>query len=142
MSANNASIIDACIEKYREKRHPISLFGKTVRDFFIDHPLLTTPPLPVVHSVRFRLKDDAHLRDKIERKLSEGRSISPETLLKSVNDLAGVRVLHLHLEQFRSIDNAIREHVKQGHWHFFEPPKAYTWDPESIKWFESLGLEV
>lgn len=32
--------------------------------------------------------------------------------------------------------------IKRGEWTLAEPPKAYTWDPEARKYFETLGYEV
>jgi ppGpp synthetase/RelA/SpoT-type nucleotidyltranferase len=31
---------------------------------------------------------------------------------------------------------------EQKDWHLPEPPKAYTWDPESKRFFENLNIDV
>ena len=62
-----------------------------------------------VHSLKHRVKEPSHLRDKLVRKLvaakSEGTAfdITPENLFGKVNDLAGLRILHLHTMQIRTI---------------------------------------
>ena len=32
--------------------------------------------------------------------------------------------------------------ITEKHWSLFEPPMAYTWDPETEKYFQALGLET
>ncbi len=87
------------------------------------------------------MKDEERLRKKIVRKkVDENRDITPENLFKEITDLSGVRVLHLHMEQFVQINDVIQDQIKRGHWFPLEPPKAYTWDPDSVKFFDSLGL--
>lgn len=133
--------VEACIAEYRRKRHHINAFLKSVEGFFIQHPDLTSPPNPILHSVRARIKDENHLRDKLRRKSGSG-AIAPEQLLDRITDLAGVRLLHLHQGQFESIHRVIREQVQLGDWYLNEDPLAYTWDPESKIFFERLGLRT
>lgn len=141
--AIDPAILERCIERYREQRHSISVFGNSVRDFFATHPELTGGDMPAIHSVRYRLKDEDHLREKIRRKKTkEDRDITPDNLFTEITDLAGVRVLHLHMEQFRDIHRAITDYYTAGHWALHETPKAYTWDPEFRQFFEGLGLET
>lgn len=142
-SPPDPAVIEQCIARFREEGHNIHVFGKSVYQFFDEHPNLRTGDQPDIHSCKYRLKDEEHLREKIRRKkVSEGKDIIADTLLKEITDLVGVRVLHLHTEQFAAIHNVIEEHCAQGHWCHQEPPKAYTWDPESRGYFEDLGLET
>ena len=136
-------VVDACLAAYHSQRHNLSIFANGVREFFADHPTLACGPFPTIHSVKFRLKDPEHLRTKIVRKkVDENREITPQNLFTEVTDLAGVRVLHLHMEQFESINQAIRDQIAAGHWFFFEAPKAYTWDPDSQEFYKALGLDT
>lgn len=121
---------------YREKKDDIELFRKQVLNFFE-----TSRHLPSVHSIKSRLKDENHLLEKVRRKWST-KKITPQNLLQVVTDLAGVRVLHLHTQQFASIHAAIMEHVEQGFWKLKERPVAYSWDPETTEYFRSLGLRA
>jgi putative GTP pyrophosphokinase len=59
-------------------------------------------------------------------------------VFQQITDIAGVRVLHLYLEQLRQIDDAIRN----KDWIFVENPKAYSWDPETIDFMKQLQLET
>jgi len=134
-------VIEACIAAFREEHHRIKVFGNGVRDFFATHPTLASGGFPPIHSVKFRIKDEEHIRSKIIRKkLEENRDITPDNLFKEITDLAGVRVLHLHKEQFVQIHKAIEDQIQRGYWFPLEPPTAYTWDPDSSDFFKSLGL--
>jgi putative GTP pyrophosphokinase len=137
------AVVDACIEAYRKQRHHINIFAAGVRDFFATHPSLAAGSFPTIHSTKFRLKDEDHLREKIIRKkVEENRDITPENLFKEVTDLAGVRVLHLHKEQFVAIHTSIQGQIDGGHWFPFEKAKAYTWDPDSREFYQGLGLDT
>ena len=132
-------LADACIERFRANRHRLQLFGQSVAAFFEDHPELRADP-SAVHSVKWRMKDEDHLRDKVKRKMADGKDITPDNLFQSVTDLAGVRVLHLHQAQFPDIHRQILKRVEEKDWILGEDPKAFSWDPESKTFFEGLGL--
>jgi ppGpp synthetase/RelA/SpoT-type nucleotidyltranferase len=135
-------VVESCVNAFLKEQHRIAVFGNGIRDFFSTHPTLTSGSLPAIHSVKYRVKDVDHLREKIVRKKTiENRDITPENLFTEITDLAGVRVLHLHMEQFVAIHEVIEQQKVQGHWYAVEPPKAYTWDPELQQFFVSLGIE-
>jgi putative GTP pyrophosphokinase len=134
------------LQVYDENLDSLELFYKTVRGFFEGRSLRK-----VVHSVRHRLKDIDHLLEKIERKNQDDDKRVPEerhgeinkdNLFERVTDIAGVRVLHLHLAQFKTINSEIMKKVDEEEFVLFEKPKAYTWDPESEKFFKSLGIQA
>lgn len=123
---------------YLARKDEIDLFRKQIVAFF-QTSQFDTAPLPLIHSVKSRLKDPSHLEDKVRRKWAE-KKIDPGNLFSVVNDLAGVRVLHLYTNQFSAIHSAITEHLRGGYWKFAEKPIAYSWDPETTNYFRSLGL--
>ena len=133
------------VETYHENLESFELFHKHVQNFFESRSLSQ-----YVHSIRHRLKDLDHLLEKIERKNTEDAALSiemkkgpvtAENLFKRITDLAGVRVLHLHVSQFEHIHHALMDKINEGEFTLFEAPKAYTWDPESNDYFGRLGLE-
>ena len=133
--------MEVIIEQVESQLHDIDLFrGYTVR-FFETHPHLTQSP-QIVHSVRSRMKDLQHLREKIQRKSSTEDPITPENIFDRITDIAGVRVLHLYQAQFAQIHHAINQKLDNKDWILYEEPKAYTWDPESRGFFENQGLNV
>ena len=92
------------IALYHQKQFAISKFLNNVKYFFENNPVLTTGPMPVVHSVKYRLKDPEHLKDKIlrkeEREKDSGLVITPENLFSVITDFAGIRILHIYQQQF------------------------------------------
>ncbi|MCJ8167590.1 RelA/SpoT domain-containing protein [Pontibacter sp. E15-1] len=78
-----------------------------------------------VHAVRYRVKEPIHLLKKIVRKKKEypERNLTVHNYLQHINDLAGVRVLHLQREHCFSIGKYIR-HT----WELKRMPYAYVND--------------
>ncbi len=133
--------MEIIIEQVQTQLHDINLFREYTVRFFETHPNLTQSP-QIVHSVKSRLKDLQHLREKIQRKSSPENPITPENIFDRVTDIAGVRVLHLYQTQFTQIHGAIHEKLDNQDWVLYEKPKAYTWDPESQGFFADHGLNV
>lgn len=132
--------IDDLIELYKEHRYEYERFLDAVRSYFQLEPTLNQPPLPVIHSLKWRLKDPGHLKDKLRRKFANGEVINESNLFEKITDFAGIRVLHLYQNQFIHIHNAIMKIVEDKEWKFVKPPVANTWDPESECYFKELGL--
>ena len=133
--------MEAIIERVQSQLHDIDLFRDYTVRFFETHPNLTQSP-QIVHSVRSRMKNLQHLREKVQRKSSTEDPITPENIFDRVTDIAGVRVLHLYQAQFTQIHCAINQKLDSQDWLLYEEPKAYTWDPESRGFFENQGLNV
>lgn len=134
--------IDSVIRYYSDNLDRLRSFQSAVVAFFESHSILKKGDLPIIHSIKTRLKDPDHLKDKLIRKREKGAIITEENLFKEITDLIGVRILHLYQDQFRQIHEVILEHIKQGDWAFVEAPKALTWDPESKEMFERLEVSV
>lgn len=149
--ANIKEVIDHCLERFDDIEHELSLFKDQVLLWFERHPRLVKCKPTIIHSVRHRLKEKAHLADKVKRKLMPDPDShqmemeaewNPESTFLSFTDLAGVRVLLLHQKQFEPVHAEIIRKVDSGDWFFHEDPKAYTWDPDSADYFVSLGIET
>lgn len=122
-----------------EKQYELKAFLQTVLFFFENNPALKG----IVHSVKSRMKDPEHLKDKIQRKLKSGKIIDENNLFTVVNDLIGVRVLYLYQDQFQLIHNELLKKVDETKDRMFvEAPKAYTWDPETREYFEKLNIHT
>ena len=133
--------MEGIIARVESERHNIDLFRENTVRFFETHPDLTQSP-QIVHSVKSRLKDLEHLREKIQRKSSTQDPITLENIFDRITDIAGVRVLHLYQTQFTQIHSAINQKLDSQDWILYEQPKAYTWDPESQDFFIDQGLNV
>lgn len=125
------------VELFKSKHIDFEVFANGIRQWFLGHESLTGR----VHSVKYRLKDLNHLREKLERKYSEVE-LTNEDFFVRMTDLAGVRVLHLHQAQFTHIHDAISAKIADNDWVLAEPAKAFTWDPESREFFAAQGLAV
>lgn len=134
--------IKNAVKAYEDKRFEYKQFLVGVEVFFKEHPLLNKKNRPIIHSIKSRLKEPSHLEEKLNRKLKKGIEIDENNIFDTITDFIGVRVLHLHQQQFESIHKAINDKIATGDWIFVESPKAYTWDPESESFYKSLGLET
>jgi putative GTP pyrophosphokinase len=133
--SDNQNVIDL----FKSLTHEFELFMEGVGGLFLKHPKISGEPFPIVHSIRKRIKNEGHLRDKLARKAAKGEIVNTDNCFDQVTDFAGVRVLHLRQEDFEKIKDVIDEKVSRHDWHLFEPPIAYTWDPEYEQYFLKLG---
>lgn len=101
---------------------------------------------PHVHSVRSRIKDPAHLQDKLARKIIKAKAGGPafgvtaDNLFESINDLAGLRILHLHSRQIVEIDAALKELFAEYRYSVLEDATARTWDDEYRSFYNGIGI--
>lgn len=137
----NNKIVDQIVQSYIHEKHLFERFMNAVVDTFRLEPELNKYGNPIIYTIKNRLKDVGHLRDKVERKWDEKDPLTPDNLFERVTDLAGVRVLHLYQDQFSDLHNLIQKQLDSGDWFLHENPVAYSWDPESSSFFEGLGLE-
>ena len=138
-----AKMIDSLLAEYEARREHIDIFRNSLMT-----ALTTSSELePFVHSLKTRPKDPNHLRDKLERKIAEAQregtafDITPENLLIRINDLAGIRILHLYTRQMEQIDPILRKIFDEQSYELIEPPFARTWDDEYREFFDSIGIE-
>ena len=131
--------MNAIIKRIESERYYIDLFRKSTASFFEEHPDLTQSRR-IIHSVKSRMKNWDRLRKKIQDKWSPEDPITSDNVFDRITDIAGVRVLHLYQAHFPQIHEAIIQRVDEEYWAFHEDPKAYTWDPDSIKFFEGQKL--
>lgn len=144
LSRSQIKLVDSLVEIYGKHRAQVALF----RDQLLLALSNSTELASLVHSIRSRLKDPDHLRDKLQRKMQKCKAdrrpfnVRPENLLTEVNDLAGVRILHLYTRQIRGIDTSLREILQENKYELLEGPFARTWDDESRLFFEECGIET
>jgi len=83
-----------------------------------------------IHSMKWRVKDPAHLKDKLLRKLEAQKikkkslDIKNETLFTKVNDLAGLRILHLYTQQMQYINPLLKNSIAEAKFKLVEGPIA------------------
>lgn len=136
--------IDELVEFYLRQQTPVILFRNSITDAFLESRELQQ----LIHSTRSRLKDPDHLRAKLLRKLqaskatSEPFQITKGNLFERINDLAGIRLLHLYTRQLESIDKVLKSIFHEMAIPVREGPFARTWDDESRSFFEEIGIQT
>ena len=140
--------MDEILKYVKESLSSFKAFTAYVETFFREDEVLNGD-LRIVHSTKSRIKYEAHLRQKIERKNADSirageteKLITKDNVFEKITDICGVRVLHLYQEQATTIHKRIMDQVAANEWFLVEQPKAYTWDPESIGFFRELGFET
>ncbi len=137
----NEALVNKIVKEYENEKHFFERFMNAVVDTFKLEPKLNEYGNPIIYTIKNRLKDVDHLKDKITRKWDDENPLTPENIFERITDLAGVRVLHLYQDQFSILHEHIQKQVDSGDWFLKEPPVAYSWDPESTSYFQKLGLE-
>ena len=101
-----------------------------------------------MHSVKWRMKDPEHLRDKLKRKILEGKKkgkpyrVTEKNLFWKVSDLAGLRILHLYTQQADAINKGLQVIFAEELFTVVEGPTARTWDDESREYFKGVGIRT
>lgn len=136
-------IIDAIVGEYVNRRSVALRFSENLANLFSANELTS-----LVHSMKYRAKDPEHLRDKLYRKMRKAIKddrefeITAENLFEKVNDLAGVRLLHLHTNQFPEINRIVLELLRQEGYNIVEGPTARIWDDEYSAVFNGMGVKT
>ena len=142
LTARDNKLIDSLVEEYVKEQHSVKAFLDQILTMLRESSELE----PHIHSIKYRLKDPEHLRDKLGRKLKKAKeekvdfTISKDNLFERINDLAGVRILHLYTAQIESLHPQIIKETKEKNFELMEKPFARTWDLESKSYFEELGF--
>lgn len=143
-SQRDQKLLNSLLQRYEQERHNIGTFQGQLLTSLNESPQLSDH----VHSIKSRLKDPLHLREKLLRKMVEARAsktdfdITPDNLLEKVNDLVGIRILHLYTRQIREIDSVLRAILDEQKYALREGPFARTWDDEYRAFFEGCGIET
>lgn len=124
----------AIFKAYSELRSGLSAWGDTVLGQF-KHPAL----LRHVHSLRSRMKSEASLSIRIKERFTEGIRVTPDNLTQKIQDLAGVRVLHIRKRDLEPINEFITKHTI---WKLIDGPTAYNWDPRFVPLLERLNIKI
>jgi len=135
---------DEMINHFKASQEPFELALKSILDYVETSKKLKE----LIHSVKFRIKDPDHLKDKLIRKYNEATqkgkafTITKNNLFSKINDLAGFRIIHLHTKQFEEIDKEIKRLLSDQKWIIVKKPTARTWDDESREYFKKIGIGV
>ncbi len=148
ISADEAGLIDGLVGYYQTKQGLIRRFLESLHGPIADAIVPPEPLSTLVHSVKRRMKEPSHLRDKLIRKLlakkalGEPFDITDDNLLLRINDLGGYRIIHLHTSQMGELHATLLQILDQAQCDLFEQPFANIWDEESRAYFEGIGIRT
>lgn len=136
--------IRALVKHYEQNRGILRTFLYSLRGQILSSQTLK----PHMHSLSWRMKKPDHLAEKLERKLrvykAKGKKfpITTNNLFVKINDLAGLRILHLHTQQVDAIARGLRELFDEESYRVVEGPTARTWDDESRTFFKAINIKT
>ena len=134
--------IDKCVSHFKENASKFEAFAKSL----LVQIQASQSLMDEIHSLKYRVKDPAHLKDKLVRKVVNAKlsgdkfDLDPELLFQQINDLAGVRILHLHTMQVKPIHDGLTDLFDEQRYKLVEPPTANCWDVELGNLFKSFGI--
>jgi putative GTP pyrophosphokinase len=144
LSAAISKAITGAVKAFEAKRHDFQTDATNLQNRLLAHPELKT----IIHSLKWRAKEPSHLADSLQRRalkaLKEGKTfdINEGNVFDIVPDLAGVRLLHLHMRQMEKLHPWLVKVIKDEGYVLVGTPEAKTWDLEYETMFENLGLDV
>jgi ppGpp synthetase/RelA/SpoT-type nucleotidyltranferase len=144
LSGELAAQIDGAVEVFRMHLAKFEADAGILQTRLLSHSDLKKQ----VHSIKWRAKDPDHLRDKLNRKavaaIREGTAfdINAENIFEKLPDLAGVRLLHLHMRQIERIHPLLVKIFDEEGYVLSGNPEAKTWDLEYEQMFLKLGVKV
>ncbi|MBN8586099.1 MAG: RelA/SpoT domain-containing protein [Ignavibacteria bacterium] len=140
----NKTAIDKLLAVYDDKKSMLKRHGENIFGLLSKSDELK----PLIHSVRYRLKDKDHFKDKLIRKAIENNDagakfdITPENLFQRIQDLVGVRILHIHSDQITDILNVVKYLLGEDSYKIIEEPIASIWDLEYKDYYEERNIKV
>jgi ppGpp synthetase/RelA/SpoT-type nucleotidyltranferase len=136
------TLVDRLIGLFDKNRAELNILVDGLRARIVE----TKPLFRRIHSIKWRIKDNDHLRSKLLRKIADAHAagdafdITEETFFSRVNDLVGIRLLHLHTRQMTEINPELLAALAEGQYPLVEGPKARTWDNETSTYFNKIGI--
>lgn len=136
--------IETSVRYFTSKKYLFQNLAQAVYRLLSSHPLLQ----PYVHSLKYRVKDESRLREKLIEKAIDARekgkrfTITDKNLFEHIGDLAGVRLLHLHTTEMQSINEALVKIFEEQEYKIIGGPTAITWDDEYRQYFRELNIRT
>ncbi len=99
-----------------------------------------------IHFTRSRVKTTESLRAKLEKlarvPASDADPVTAANLFSRVTDLAGVRIIHLHMEQLQLMHSLILKILEEEQYELAGSPTAHCWDVEYEELFKAIGIRT
>ena len=133
-SSTDRRRIDEAIGYFMANRHLFESFAKSLMDYFESDPELGK----LIHFMKYRIKDEGSLRTKLERILKDS---GDQDIEDKITDFAGVRIIHLHMDQFPDIHPLVSGILEEQKCELSDKPKAYCWDMEYEDLFRQVDVK-
>jgi ppGpp synthetase/RelA/SpoT-type nucleotidyltranferase len=135
--------VNEAVRRFCDNKHHYMSFAKSVVECLQNDPDLK----PYIQQIKYRLKSEPRLREKLTTKAIEDRGFKTgrgnhRAPLEQINDLAGIRILHLHTSQIGEIDKHIKRVLKSYKIKIVEGPIAHCWDRDHENLFSGLRIQV
>jgi ppGpp synthetase/RelA/SpoT-type nucleotidyltranferase len=148
LASKDRTRIAAAVKLFDENRGNFEWLAENVFTLLSKHPTLR----PLIHSMKWRIKGLEDLRHKLVRKTLQAEQaakdnkpvaepITTVNVFDRIEDLAGVRILHIKTEQFVPINAAVLDILAAQKW-VVTGPVANTWDDEFRDFFHKIGIET
>ena len=135
LSSTDRRRVDEAAKYFKDNKHLFELCAESLMGCFEKDPNLGE----FIHFIKYRIKDEKSLRAKLERVVT---SAGDQDLVSRITDFAGVRIIHLHMDQFPAIHRLVSDILKEQKYDLLETPKAYCWDMEYRDFFHQENVEV
>ena len=133
-NADRRRVVEAT-RYFTDNRHRFEPFAKALMTYFEGNPDLGR----FIHFMKYRIKDERRLRVKLEDRVLK---ISGDQILADeITDFAGVRIIHLHMDQLPSIHELVTSILAEQKCELLGKPKGYCWDMEHEDMFRRMGVE-
>ena len=128
------------LSHFEANRYRFDIVANNLVDCFSKDPVLAQ----WIHFIKYRIKDQQSLADKLRRLAQEDPSLSIDAsnLFDRVSDLAGVRIIHLHNDQLVDLHPRVLEILDQNQYVRLRDPVAHCWDDEYEALFRNIGLRT
>lgn len=142
LNRREAREIEEAIARFEEHRHLFEGHAASVFRYLREDTELA----PYIHFIKYRLKSTSRIRQKLTAKAMHDKSvpnkaaITASNLFEKINDLAGIRILHLHTGQMKEINGHIHRILKANKIKIVEGPLAHCWDGEYAGLFAAIGI--
>jgi ppGpp synthetase/RelA/SpoT-type nucleotidyltranferase len=144
LSKEEKLLIPKLVQYYQDNKGDLEAFLEGFAGQILSSKLLKDH----MHSVKWRMKDPDHLREKLERKILGGKEegkpyrVTTKNLFWKVSDLAGLRILHLYTQQADDINRGLQAIFEEELFTVVEGPTARTWDDESRDFFKKVNIKT
>jgi putative GTP pyrophosphokinase len=141
LSPQEKKAIKIAVAHFDEHRHLFDGFAKSVVGYLRDDEQLAQ----YIHFIKYRLKSAERLESKLcakalERKSGAKPGITSSNLFRKINDLAGIRILHLHTNQIGEMNKHIKRILLKNKIRIVEGPIVHCWDRDYENLFTKFGI--